>query len=209
MLRLKPRSKKGGSRSQIDIEDIVGGIIKIPGGTYCQVLSTSSINFELKSEEEQDALIDTFEDFLNSIGFPLQFLIRTREIDIDDYLLNIREQTTKEPEAIFKEQLNNYHSFIASLVASNKILTRTFYVIIPFSSPKNADQLLIKNQLNLRADIVIKNLARLGIQSRELDSIKIIDLFYSFYSPELSKSQPIAEIALQVINQHYILGAKK
>ena len=95
-------------------------------------MATSSINFELKSEDEKDALIDTFESFLNSVGFPIQLLIRTREIDIDDYLNSLNLRLDEEPEEIYKAQLISYRKFISTLISSNKILSRQFYVVIPY-----------------------------------------------------------------------------
>jgi hypothetical protein len=82
---LKLKSKKS-SRRQIDIKGAKDGILLLPNNRYRSILKVSSLNFELKSEEEQDILIDTYESFLNSLGGPLQVLIRTREVDMDKYI---------------------------------------------------------------------------------------------------------------------------
>lgn len=206
MLKSVLFNRTGSSIDQIDIEDIKDGVLKLPGNKYRLVLSVSSINFELKSEDEQDTIIDTFEGFLNSINFAIQILIRTREIDMDGYISNLDQKIAKESSmTVYKKQLKNYRHFISTLITSNNILSRQFYIIVPFDPPKNLDTSFINDQLNLRADIVSKNLARLGISSRLLSSIELVDLFYSFYCPIQVKTQPISETALKVMNREFIL----
>ncbi len=204
MLKLALRAKLGSSNQQVAIESITDGIIKLDGGSYRIILHSSSINFELKSEEEQDALIDIFEGFLNSIGFNIQFLVRTREVYMDGYLDNLDLKINNEQSSIYKVQLKNYRKFVSSLITSNKILNRHFFIVIPLDITSKQDIESIKDQLSLRADIVSKNIARLGISSRQLSSIEAIDLFYSFYSPERSKLQPISEQAMKVMNSEFI-----
>ena len=83
---LQKSNRKASARDQIDIQSVKNGVLILPGNKYRKVLSVSPVNFELRSEDEQDAIIDTYESFLNSLGHPLQILIRTRELDMDKYL---------------------------------------------------------------------------------------------------------------------------
>jgi len=200
MFALQKSKTKRSSRSQIAIEGVQNDILILPHGHYRTILQVSSINFELKSEEEQDAIIDTYESFLNSIGTNLQILIRTREIDMDRYLEDLRERLDGETETVYRKQLTNYDEFIRSLISTNKILTRHFYVIIPFAATAKTDFELIKEQLNLKTDIVAKGMTRLGMHTRQLSSLEILDLFYSFYSPTQAKVQPLTEQTLQLIH---------
>lgn len=204
MLLLQKSKSKTSSRQQIDIKEVKDGILVLPGRHYRAVLQVSSVNFELKSEDEQDALIDTYESFLNSVGCPLQILIRTREIDMDKYLGDLDERLAGETEAIYKTQLQHYNKFIRSLISTNKILTRHFYVIVPYDAPSKVDFDLIKEQLDLRVDIVAKGLSRLGMQARELSSLEVLDLFYSFYSPQQAKIQPLTDQALQLLHTSFV-----
>jgi hypothetical protein len=203
---LQKSKTKASSRSQIDIESVKDGVLTLTNNRNRVFLQVSSLNFELKSEEEQDALIDTYESFINSIGFPLQILIRTREIDMDKYLVELENRLEQETETIYKKQLQNYEEFIRSLIVTNKILTRNFYVIVPHdSSSKSANDIeSIKERLNLKVDIISKGFSRLGMHTRQLSSLEILDLFYSFYSPEQSKIQPLTDQALHLINSSYI-----
>ena len=204
MSLLQKSKSKAGARTQIDIEGVRDKILVLPGNKYRAVLDVSSVNFELKSEDEQDILIDTFESFLNSVGCPLQILIRTREIDMDKYLDELNERLASETEEIYRSQLKNYDEFIRSLILTNKILTRSFYVVIPYDPNTKMEFELVKEQLNLKVDIVSKGLARLGMHAKELSSLEILDLFYSFYSPIQSKIQPLTDQAIHLVHRSFV-----
>lgn len=201
---LRKSNKKASARQQIDIKGVKDGVLMLPGNKYRIVLGVSSVNFELKSEDEQDAIIDTYESFLNSVGCPLQILIRTREIDMDKYLAELDDRVQGETVPIYRQQLENYDEFIRSLITTNKILARHFYVIVPYDVAGKLDFDSIKEQLGLRVDIVQKGLARLGMQSRELSSLETLDLFYSFYNPEQAKLQPLTQQALELLHTSYV-----
>jgi hypothetical protein len=193
------------SRRQINIKGVNEGVLILPGNQYRVVLEVSSVNFELKSEEEQDGLINTYQSFLNSLSTPLQVIIRIREVDMDKYLGDLREKLAGETEEIYRTQLQNYTGFVKKLVTNNKILSRHFYVVLPFDAKPRTDFNLAKEQLALSADIVSKGLSRLGVSTRQLDSLEILNLFYSFYSPKRAKEQPITDSTLSFMNnQSYV-----
>ena len=150
MLGLQKSKNRTSARHQIAIKGVRDGILILPGNQYRVVLKVSSLNFELRSEEEQDAIIDTYESFLNSIGTSLQILIRTREIDMDKYLEDLNQRLDGETEPIYKAQIKNYDEFIRSLIQTNKILTRHFYLVIPYTASSKTDFELIREQLNLK-----------------------------------------------------------
>ena len=199
MFALQKSKSKTSARQQIAIKGVRDGILILPNNEYRAILQVSSLNFELRSEEEQDAIIDTYESFLNSVGSNLQILVRTREIDMDKYLADLSERLDDEKEDIYRTQLQNYDEFIRSLITTNKILTRHFYIIVPYKPTGKADFDLIREQLNLKLDIVAKGMTRLGMHSDQLTSLEALDLFYSFYSPAQAKIQPLTEQALQII----------
>jgi len=199
MFALQKSKNRVSSRTQIAIKGAKDGILILPHNQYRAVLEVSSLNFELKSEDEQDIIIDTYESFLNSVGSSLQILIRTREIDMDKYLEDLGERLEDEAEPVYREQLKNYDEFIRSLIQSNKILTRRFYIIMPYAATAKVDFDFIKEQLGLTVDIVSKGMMRLGMHARELSSLEVLDLFYSFYNPKQAKLQPLNERALQMI----------
>jgi len=201
---LRKSNKKVSSRQQIDIREIKDGILILPNHRYRFVLHVSPVNFELRSEDEQDAIIETYESFLNSVGVPLQVLIRIREMDMDAYLEDLDNRLQSEKVAIYKKQLANYGEFIRELIKTNRILSRQFYVVVPHNSDGKTDFELVKEQLSLTTDIVQKGLARLGIHSRELSSLELMDLFYNFYNPTKAKLQPLTDKALDLIHTSYV-----
>lgn len=201
---LFPRSKsKVSSRRQINIKEVKDSILILPNREYRVILETSSINFELKSEEEQDVLIDSFQNFLNSLPCELQIVIRVREVDIDHYLEQIYQSKDQEKEKVYKTQTDNYCQFIKNLICGNKILSRRFYVTVPYRhTERNDDFYLAKEQINLNRDIVMRGLEKLGMKARQLDSLEILDLFYSFYNPSQIKTQELKGQTIQMLLQH-------
>ena len=209
MFALQKSKTKVSSRTQIAIKGAKDGILLLPHGQYRTVLEVSSLNFELKSEAEQDIIIDTYESFLNSVGVGLQILIRTREIDMDKYLEDLGERLEGEAEPIYRQQLLNYDEFIRSLIQSNKILTRRFYIIVPHIATGKMELELVKEQLGITVDIIAKGMMRLGMHARSLSSLEILDLFYSFYNPTQAKLQPLTDRALQMIHTALIQKGEK
>lgn len=199
----KKSNSKASSRRQIDIKGVRDGVLMLPNNKYRSVLEVSSINFELKSEAEQDALIDTYQSFLNSLATSLQIVVRIREMDMDKYLENFTKRMDQEDEQIYKDQVKNYTEFVGSLITKNKILSRHFYIVLPFDK-KEDDFEIVREQLALTADIVSKGLTRLGMQSRQLDSMEVLDMFYGFYSPAEAKRQPLRKQTMQLLTEAYL-----
>lgn len=200
MLLLKKTKSKVSSRRQIRIKEVRDGILVLPDNEYRVVVETSSINFELKSDEEQDVLIDSFQNFLNSLPCELQILVRVREVDIDRYLSQIGKSQNAEREKVYKEQIGNYCGFIKNLVAGNKILSRRFYIVIPYKhTDKNHNFTLVCEQMNPQRDIVVRSLEKLGMKARVLESLELLDLFYSFYNPQQSKTQELKGHTIEML----------
>ena len=196
MYSLAKANKKASSRMQIDIKGVEDNILILPGSEYRLVLLVSSVNFELKSEDEQDALIETYQSFLNSLAGDLQIIVRVRELDIDEYVMALESRLANETESVYVSQINNYTSFVKSLIKSNRILSRQFYVVVSYKGDKKQEFDIAKEQICIRADIIAKGLMRLGIQSKSLSGLELVDMFYSFYSPRQAKNQPLNKSGL-------------
>lgn len=197
------KSKKtASSRSQIAIRGVKDDILLLPNNRYRAVLHVSSVNFELKSEAEQDALIDTYQSFLNSLATDLQIIIRVRELDLDKYIADFGAKQEAETEDIYKQQIENYIKFVRQLVTTKKILTRHFYVVVPLNA--ESDFAIAREQLSLSVDIVAKGLARMGMHARQLSNLELLDLFYSYYSPSDGKQQPLTDQTLRLLTETYV-----
>lgn len=194
------KHKKGNSREQIQIKEVVDDILVLPNHEHRLVIETSSVNFELKSEEEQDVIIDSFQNFLNSLPYPIQILVRVREVDIDKYLEDIEKLEEKEEVATYKKQLKSYQKFVKKLVSGNKILSRRFYIVIPYKhQERKQDMTVIKEHLNLQKDIILKGLERMQMKGRALTGLEVLNLFYGFYNPESLRTQPLTKEAVETL----------
>lgn len=201
------KKSKVSSRQQIQIKEVRDSVLVLPNNNYRTILETSSINFELKSEDEQDALIDNYQNFLNSLPTTLQILIRVREVDIDRYLEEFSKNLSGESEKVYKVQIKNYCEFIQNLVSGNKILSRKFYIVIPYKPvDKSTDFLMVKEQILLNQDIVSKGLEKLGMKTRPLNNLELLELFYKFYNPDQIKSQELTGETLKALfNNQYAI----
>jgi hypothetical protein len=200
---LKSNSKRS-SRRQINIQGVHDGILLLPGNQYRVILEASSLNFELKSEDEQDAIIEAYQSFLNSLPCPIQIVARIREVDMQRYLDEFKDASQEEDEQVYRNQINNYIDFVQGLITTNKILSRRFFLVIPFTDHDNGGLEAAREQLSLDADIVTKGLSRLGIGTRMLGSLEVLDLFYSFYSPDQAKRQPLTTQTMRLLKESYL-----
>ena len=206
MWLLSKSKNKASSRKQIAIKEVRNGVLVLPNNEYRLVIKTSSVNFELKSEEEQDVIIDSYQNFLNSLPCNLQILIRVREVDIDQYLEKMMQSKVQEKEKVYQKQITNYCQFIKNLVSGSKILSRHFYIIVPYHhTGRNKDFDLVKEQLHITRDLIMKGLDKLGIKAKSLNSLELLDLFYSFYNSSQIKTQELkGETIEALLRNNYV-----
>lgn len=187
------------------IDTIREDVIVLKGGGLRVILMASSLNFALKSADEQDAITFQYQNFLNSLDFPLQFVIHSRKLNIAPYIDSLRTRQKEEDNELLKIQINEYIDFITSFVEMSNIMSKTFYVVIPFT-PSILEQKGIasgllsmfksapvatdagpfeeqKNQIWQRVDSVVSGLRRIGIRSVPLNTEELIELFYGLYNP--------------------------
>lgn len=202
---LQKSNNKASARQQINIKGVKCNMLLLPRNQYRAVIEVSPVNFELKSEEEQDALIDTYESFLDSLPCPLEIVVRIRKLDMDKYLADIHDLLSEEKEPVYRDQIENYTEFVQGLVADNRILSRHFYVVLPYAA---AEFETAKEQLSLNVDMVGKGLMRLGMRTRQLTNLELLDLFHTFYNPAQAKRQPISDQVAELLNSSYIQREK-
>jgi hypothetical protein len=189
----------------LEIKQIREGVVVLKDNSLRGVLMVSSLNFALKSEEEQAAIIYQFQEFLNSLDFSCQILIQTRRLNITGYLDKLKELEEKQENELLKIQTRSYREFIASMIKGGTIMTKNFYVIVPFyplplgmkkfsgqkgkGSPKTLDLTeetfqRYKTQLWQRMEFVALGLRRCGLQAIPLITPELIELFWKFYHPK-------------------------
>lgn len=206
----------------LDISEIRDDIVIMKDGTLRVVLLCSSINFALKSEDEQNALISAYVGFLNSIDFPLQVVIQSRRLNIEDYLNRLKGAEKEQKNELLRVQIADYRSFVGELVELGQIMSKRFYVVVPYSplgnkrkgfftrfsealspvlSVKLREERFLekKKDLMLRVNHVSSGLASMSVQAIQLDSQGLIELYYNVYNPDIYESQPLQDISkLQV-----------
>lgn len=192
----------------LQIEQIREGIVILKNKTLRVILMVSSQNFALKSEDEQNATIYQFQNFLNSLDFPLQITVQSRRLNIAGYLEKIKELEEKQENELLKLQTAEYRKFIESLVEKGTIMSKSFFVVIPYTvfdafGSKGAGKGLFKKgkkqktanlseenfqmcktQLWQRMEFVALGLRRCGLQAIPLSTLEIIELFWSLHHPK-------------------------
>ena len=136
MFLFQKSNTKSSSRRHIAIKAVQDGILQLPGYEYRLLLEVSSVNFELRSEAEQDALIDTYQQFLHSLAWGIRILVQfANSISILASIADFRSQIKTETELVYKAQIERYTTFVSSLSSANKILSRRFFVVVPYQCP--------------------------------------------------------------------------
>jgi hypothetical protein len=203
MFALPKLNKKGSSRHQIAIKGVEDSVLLLPNNEYRIVIETSSINFHLMSEDEQDAVVDIYKAFLNSLSFPIQIVQKVRALDLDDYLQGFEAKREKETVEVYKNQIDGYTKYVKSLVKTNKILSRQFYIVIPYQIKGKETLEIAREQLANRLAIAEKGLGNVGIKTRLLNSLELLDLFYSSYNASDAKQQSLTQQTIDLLQKNY------
>ena len=133
----KNKNSKPSTQTHLPISEIKEGTVILKDGTMRAVLMTSSINFALKTEEEQNALISSYVSFLNSIEFPVQIVVQSRRLQIKGYLEKLLKLEKEQTNELLRAQTADYRAFISEFVEIGQIMTKRFFVIIPFDPLSN------------------------------------------------------------------------
>lgn len=208
----------------LDIAEIREDVVIMKDGTLRAVLAVSSINFALKSEDEQTAVIAQYVQFLNTLEYPLQIVIQSRKLDIEPYLVKLQEFEKQQQNELLKAQMADYRNFVAELVSLGDIMTKTFYVVVLYSpltdkrkgffdrlgeafSPAKLVKLRSgafgerRQALMARVEHVMGSLQSIGLKSVTLDTQALIELFYRMYNPETSKGEKMPAVGKLQIEQ--------
>lgn len=194
------------SQQFVPIKEVRDGVIYIKDGSLRRILIVSGINFELKSEAEQNLILGGFQNFLNSLDFSVQFFIHSRKVNVDNYLTKMDERKKEESNELLKIQIEEYVNFIRSFVDQNAIISKSFFTVIPYDPVKIAGStgglfgMFKKNtpaarqeasdkenleQLQHRVEQVIEGLAQVGLRAVPLPNDETTELFYNLYNPQL------------------------
>ncbi len=196
----------------LEIDQIKEGILVLKNKSLRAVLMVSSLNFALKSDDEQQAIIYQFQNFLNSLDFSLEIVAQSRILNITGYLDKLDELAKKQENELLKIQTTEYQKFVKDLIAGGQILSKTFFVVVPFTliqlpqvgakkeSSFGEEQFQrAKFQLWQRMEFVAGGLRRCGLQCTPLNTSELIELFWSLYHPEEAEVGYYPEILPELI----------
>ena len=183
----------GVTQRLVVIKTIKDGIVTLKGGQKKSVLHVSSLNFALKSREEQEAIIFEYRNFLNSLSFSLQICVMSRLVNIDPYLQSLEEAYKLQTNELLKIQTQDYMEFINSFLKENEIITTDFFVVVPLIDiPKEENsEVSHMNTLMQRVNYVASGLNRMGLRARMLDTESLIALYWSIYNNNDMKKQSL------------------
>ncbi|MDP4008221.1 MAG: hypothetical protein Q8P68_03460 [Candidatus Peregrinibacteria bacterium] len=205
------------TQQHMEIAEIRDNTLVLKNGGIRTILKTSSINFNLKSEAEQNSIVYSYQGFLNSLEFPIQVLVRSKKLEIDEYIEKIRGLGEKQQNSLLKKQTYEYAEYIQKLVEYADIMEKEFYVIVPYdpsraekkgvlreflSFMKTKDNVIeikrrhsefeqLKKGLSQRVNVVKTGLEQCGLKVDELTTHELIELFYKVYNPGISRQEKI------------------
>lgn len=199
--------KNDSTQQSIEIAGIKNGILIMKDLSYRVVLEVASINFNLKSDIEQNSIIFQYQSFLNSLHFPVQVVIRSKKLDLTPYINKLKAIGNKQENSLIRSQTLDYANFVGQLIDVANIMKKSFYVIVPYSATniKNislVDRLFgnskkIQGNIKLsesefkanstklleRANIVASGIGAMGLHCSQLNTEQLIELFYGAYNP--------------------------
>ncbi len=203
------------TQDQIPVADIVDNIIIYKNGGAALVLESTSLNFGLLSEIEQTAVISAYAALLNSFTFPVQITVRSQRKDISDYISYLDNAAKKITNPKLAVLMKDYRRFILDAISKKNVLSKKFYIIIPFTSyelgstksflavakrggtlpfPKSYVIDKARIALNPKRDHLMRQAGRLSIQLRQLTNDELIELLYHTYNPEPPPKKPEYEL---------------
>ncbi len=200
------------TKQLVEVANIIDNIVLLKNGSLRAVIEVSAINFELRSEGEQIAILQNFQRFVNSIDFPLQIVINSRKLNIDEYVKLIDQSANELTNELLKIQATEYSKFVKELSDLSNIMSKKFYLVVPFyvfEAPSKSgitqsiksifkpsaivkeltpEQLeTYKGQLLQRTELIFDGLIGMGLKAKTLEKDDLMNLYYGLYNPS-SKS---------------------
>ena len=216
-----PKTNPNSTQNSLQIAEIRDGIVIMNDGSFRSVVMVKSINFDLMSQSEQEAVEFSYQGFLNSLYFPIQIFIRSQKVDLQPYISKLDKIRSEHDNMLLALLMEDYISYIDQLGQQTNIMDKKFYVVIPYfpqvdvqkalSQSKNfitgivslfdnkeqhvvineEDLEKAKTELRNRVQAVLSGLLQSGIQGLPLDTQELIELYYDTYNPDTATRQQL------------------
>ena len=204
------------TQKYLKIREITNDTVILKDGTLCATILVASVNFFLKSEDEQQSTIAGYQQFLNTIDFSLQIVVQSRIFDIGKYLVRLEKIEKEQTNELLKMQMADYRRYISELVDIGQIMDKKFFITVPYDPTADVRKGFIqrvktvffasgdvvlnrerffqrKHFLDLRVDTVMSGLRSMGLNSARLDTQSLIELYYSIYNFETAPQERMVE----------------
>ncbi len=217
--KAKPKKPKAGppTSSYLEIAEIHDNCVVMKDGTLRALFLCSSVNFALKSEDEQNATIQAYVSFLNSLDAPLQIVVQSRKLNIDGYLSKLEAMEKSQVNELLRVQTSEYLAYIRELISLGDIMTKRFYVVVTYDHRSDKRRSFWRRLLSVftaaasiklsrdefaryaealerRAGYIVSGLTSMGLKVARLDTQGLIELYYTTYNPELRERQKLVEL---------------
>ncbi|HWT39984.1 MAG TPA: hypothetical protein VN081_01760 [Dongiaceae bacterium] len=216
----KPTPKNPNStQSTLQLSEVRDNMVIMNDGSFRSVIACKSINFDLMSDREREGVEYSYQNFLNSLNFPIQILVRSQRVDIGPYIEKLIDLRRSQDNMLLGVLMDDYINFIDALADEANIMEKSFYIVIPyfprgdaanlleqgkgffgklFAKPQNtithidtATYQKAKDEIKNRVDSVMAGLFQLGVQSIQLDTRSLGELYYNYYNPDTAVRQPL------------------
>jgi hypothetical protein len=216
-----PRANLNSTQNALQIAEIRDGIVIMNDGSFRSVVMVKSINFDLMSAQEQEAVEYSYQGFLNSLYFPIQIFLRSQKVDLQPYIEKLDKIRTEHDNMLLALLMEDYIGYIDALSQQTNIMDKRFYVVIPYFPVADIQKALTqsknffsgvaglfnskeqhvvineselenaKNELRNRVQAVLNGLQQCGIQGLPLDTQELIELYYDTYNPDTATRQQL------------------
>jgi hypothetical protein len=209
----KKKQKLPSTQQFVPIKEIRDGVMVMKEGSLRAVLLVSSVNFALKSEDEKNAIVSSYQSFLNSLEFPIQIYVKSRQLHLDAYIGSLQKQLELQTNELLKLQTSQYIDFVTELLQASNVMEKQFFLIVPFY-PTGVEKVgLIKGlisgkkgvadtdfetqrvELMARVDRIISGLTGIGVRCAALKTEELIELYYAVYNPDISGNEKLTNVA--------------
>jgi hypothetical protein len=184
-------------------------------GTFRSVLVVSAVNFALKSQQEQDAIIYQFQSFINSLNNPLQIVVQSRQLDLNGYLQHLAERAKDQRSDLLRFQMLDYIDFVSRLITLANIMEKRFYAVVSHDTVKMGSSGLMdiflggrkttphytqpqfakyQEELTERVNVIISGLSSLGLRAVPLNTQELVEFYYGIYNPEEASAEKLIDI---------------
>lgn len=218
----KAQTNKTTTQKSLLFSELRDGMIIMADGSYRAVVACESINFDLMSNREREVVEYSYQNFLNSLNFPIQILVRSQRVDISPYLEKLGNIRRSQDNMLLGVLMDDYLDFIAALAEEANIMDKRFYIIVPYTPSGDAGKLVdrgkgfferlfgktgpvvtkidqvsyekARSELKNHVDVITSGLFQLGVRSVQLNTRQLGELYYNIYNPDTAVNQPIVDL---------------